>query len=371
MKILSSFLLVSFFSLILLSSCDDDPAKEISKTSRQDMFCFGLDEVPDIDDDGIKAQFLTHKVALPSGLYTVNIKLSTEEDGSKVPLTNLEESSIVISDNNDLQFSAEAGINELGEDFTILSKPVSLEHNLMILIDVSGDVLDNLPEFKSALNSFIDAIFDEVSAEEEGQLQIGLYYFHGDPNIYTLNKFSSNELELKDAVRSLSSDLPVDKSSNLFGSVIESVNLLLNLSAKSSKESVSSTLVVFTDRKEHSNIKTQDELDSAIDSLGLVSPHSQIITIGLGGKIKTEELNNIGRDGYYFAQDMSNLKSEFSKISESVNSDLNSYYSINYCCGRRGGEAEINITINYKGQSTQISACLNANNIKDDCKEIQ
>jgi hypothetical protein len=363
----NKYIFVSLLFLFLISSCDDEVSKPEPKTSRVDMFCGGIDNGPDISDDGLSAKFLTHKVSLPTGLYTVNIKLALDDGENLIPVTDLEESNIIISDNGDVQFSLSDNINEMPEDFTIVSKPTSFEQNLMILIDVSGDVLQNLPEFKSSLNNFIDEIFDEVSPDEEGQLSIGLYYFAGDPEIKVLKEFSSNEIELKEAVRSLSSDLDIDYSSNLFGSVIESVDLLLNLSEKSAEESTSSTLIVFTDRKEYTNIKTKDELDSALDSLKFISPSSQIISIGLGDKIRTEELENIGRDGYYFAEDFFDLENRFSEISESVNSDLNSYYSIMYCSGRRGGEAEINILIDYEGKTSEISTCLNAENIKDDC----
>ena len=355
--------------MFLISSCDDEVSKSEPKTSRKDMFCGGIDVIPEIKENGLSVKFLTHKVSLPTGLYTVNIKLALEDGKNLTPVIDLEESNVIISDNGDVQFSLRDNINEMPEDFAIVSKPISFEQNVMILIDVSGDVLQNLPEFKSSLNNFIDEIFDEVTPDEEGQLRIGLYYFAGDPEIKILKGFSSNEIELKEAVRSLSSDLDIDYSSNLFGSVIKSVNLLLNLTSKSSEESVSSTLIVFTDRREYTNIKTKDELDSALDSLKFISPSSQIISIGLGDRILAEELENIGRDGYNFAEDFDDLESELTKISTSVNSDLNSYYSIMYCSGRRGGEAEIDIIIDYNGKTSEINTCLNAGNIKDDCNE--
>jgi hypothetical protein len=78
-------------------------------------------------------------------------------------------------------------------------------------------------------------------------------------------------------------------------------------------------------------------------------------------------LDALGYSGYFPADDFETLSPVFESIATELNSEVNSYYKLEYCSPRRAGQTEIIIELTKGTNSGRIESCINSDCTPDPC----
>lgn len=222
-------------------------------------------------------------------------------------------------------------ISEFESKQTILNPEVAAVHYTLLLVDLSGSVTQSgaLAQLQPAVQSF---------AERVGQLQqVAVYGFDGSPNIFPIHGFSSGAA-VRGVADRLGSARPRDPSTNLYGAVIEGLQLLDRTMQKSTTPLKFGTLVLFTDGTDRAHRVPRADLDEALAHASV-----NIFVIGVGSEINESELRHIGRTYPYTSRDSSQLAKAFDEIAQRVEAFTRSFYLLSYCSPSRAGEHELTV----------------------------
>ncbi len=206
--------------------------------------------------------------------------------------------------------------------------------NTILILDLSASVTaTSLSELKEAAKSFID----QVQPEDVGEAyRMGIWWFDGENELHLLVDFTQSNAELKAAVDGITTTISSDPSTDLYGAVIKGMAKAEEVLASYEAQDIISavSMVVFTDGTDQAaRYLKQDALDAVNNNNSNVTS----FTIGLGEEIDETVLNQIGRDGSFFAADKAELETIFSEIALLVWGEANSYYLFEYCSPKRDG----------------------------------
>jgi hypothetical protein len=183
---------------------------------------------------------------------------------------------------------------------TILQPEVAAIHYTLLLVDMSGCVVDSgdMPTLIEAASSF---------GERVGPYQkVAVYSFDGSPHLTPVVPFGGN---VRGGVTSLATKRPRDPSTNLNGAVIEGVRLLTQQMERAPVPLRFGTLVVFTDGTDRAHRASPEEVDHALDSAGF-----ETYVIGAGQEVDRSQLSRIGRSGTFASQNPGDVKKGFDEI---------------------------------------------------------
>src|SRR5262245_30357488 len=139
---------------------------------------------------------------------------------------------------------------------TILQPEVVAVHYTLLLVDMSGSVVDSgdMPALIQAASSF---------GERVGPYQkVAVYTFDGSPRLTPLVGFGGN---VRAGVGALASRRPRDPSTNLNGAVIDGVRVLANQMEHAPVPLRFGTLVVFTDGTDRAHRRSAEDVTAALD----------------------------------------------------------------------------------------------------------
>ena len=336
-----------FFIVLVLISCDEDekPAKIYTKSS---MFCTSNDYEPFIQSN-TPVDFLEHSVALPASLYEVTVKVEGK--------TDISEDMIRILDNGELMFSND--VNEIGDDFIVITRPEQLRVNILLLVDISNNFFKNRLDFTSAMNDLVNTVFNTNPEKFQGEVFLSIKFIDGEEDLGVIHDYSKDRDKLKNSIANVTEDKIRDGSTNLNGAIVKGIKELNH------KNTDSNILLLITDGKDRTGIVSDSDLTLEVGKYDGIN----IITMAIGDDVNSELLGNIS-DNYYHAFSYDDIDTETDNISGYLTIDMNSYYTISYCTPRRGGEANIEIYIDEPDVMAEIQACLKASNIEDDCSGL-
>ncbi len=217
----------------------------------------------------------------------------------------------------------------------------------ILLLDLSGSVLNDaeLPNVKSAANSFISRVMPIESDETYGSKEMAIYWFDGEEDVHLLVDFTTDRIALSSGIDSINEDISNDNSTNLNGAVVQGLSIMNSRLTEARLDpniSAAGSLVIFTDGTDQASRVSTKDAQNAVKNAG---KDNAVFTIGLGDEIDEGILEFFGRDGFELAENSFDLNSSFLAVAQKVESESKSFYVLEYCTPKRSG----NHTIELRG----------------------
>ncbi len=240
-------------------------------------------------------------------------------------------------------------------------------NNTLLVLDLSNSVLESsLEELKAASTSFINNVMPSPGTDS---FKMAIYWFDGEDELPLLNDLTSSTAELTAAVDGITADISNDPSTDLYGAVIKSVDIADDLLLKSNQQDVigAASIVLFTDGTDQASRYTKD---AALKAVTQAERNISFFTIGLGGEIDTDILEDIGKTASVFASNKEELEATFTQISQRVSEQANSFYLFEYCTPKRDGSGENNLVIQLTNGGLQgaVQTKFNAKDFTGGCE---
>jgi uncharacterized protein YegL len=238
---------------------------------------------------------------------------------------------------------------------TILNQEVAAEHFTLLLIDMSGSVSesDDVPVIDSASQSF--------AAKVEKYQKVAVYAFDGERRIHTITNFGTGAT-LRAGISRLTRFRARDPSTNLFGAVVQAIDVLEKRIKRSRTPLAFGTLVIFTDGTDRASRVSREELLEAIDRTEV-----DIFAIGVGEEIDEGELSAIGRDGTIMSRDRAAITASFEEAAARVAASSRKYYLLGYCSPARQGTHDVTIATTWDGKRGELTYQFDARGFRPNC----
>jgi von Willebrand factor type A domain len=291
---------------------------------------------------GLKLQLVDHSVHRPSN---VAVYFTVETRGGD-PVANLTPQDFHI-------YEDKQPVSILESKQTILNPEIAAIHYTLLLIDLSGSVVDSgeMPGLIEAASTFGDRV---------GPYQkVAVYTFDGSPNLTQVVPFGGN---VRSGVATLANRRPRDPSTNLNGAVIEGVRVVQQQMEHAPLPLRFGTLVVFTDGTDRAHRASEDDVSRALDGAGF-----DTYVIGAGQEVDSKQLSRIGRSGTFASQNKADVQRGFDEISARIEAASKRYYLLSYCSPSRAGEHEVEIEAHGAGSSGRLGYRFNANGFGPGC----
>ena len=289
---------------------------------------------------GLKLQLVDHSVHRPSN---VAVYFTVETRGGD-PVANLTPQDFRI-------YEDKQPVSILESKQTILNPEVAAIHYTLLLIDLSGSVVDSgeMPGLIQAASTFGDRV---------GPYQkVAVYTFDGSPHLTSVVPFGGN---VRSGVSALATRRPRDPSTNLNGAVIEGVRVLQQQMEHAPLPLRFGTLVVFTDGTDRAHRASEDDVMRSLDGAGF-----DTYVIGAGQEVDSKQLSRIGRSGTFANQ--ADVQRGFDEISARIEAASKRYYLLSYCSPSRAGEHEVEIEANGAGSSGRLGYRFDASGFGPGC----
>ena len=319
---------MSLFGILLLATAACDASNEADDACEDFQTCHVVDP--------LRVTLIEDSTRPPANV-SVLFKVDTDDEK---PVANLTSSDFDIFENRQLVSPFEA-------DLTILPKTGQFQYSIILLLDLSGSILasESLDPLKEAARRFVEALVAPSDDVGYGEIELGIWWFDGRADLDSLVAFEIDPDALKEAVGEINEDMTVDNSTNLYGAVVQGLELAgQRVTALRRKEVVAAgSVVLFTDGTDQANRVSRSD---ALRAVGRAGQDLSVYTIGLGGEIDDETLQAIGVDGFASAANFEELVPKFQEIARLVRNEAGSYYLLEYCSPKRDGNNELGIRVN-------------------------
>jgi len=291
---------------------------------------------------GLKVQLVDHSVHRPSN---VAVYFSVETRNGQ-PVANLTPQDFTI-------YEDKQPVSILESKQTILNPEVAAIHYTLLLVDLSGSVVDSgqMPALIEAASTFGDRV---------GPYQkVAVYTFDGSPHLTPVVQFGGN---VRSGVAALGTRRPRDPSTNLNGAVIEGVRVLNQQMEHAPMPLRFGTLVVFTDGTDRAHRASPEDVTRALDGAGF-----ETYVIGAGQEVDSGQLSRIGRSGTFTSQNKADVQKGFDDISARIEANSKKFYLLSYCSPSRAGDHEVEIEAHGAGSSGRLGYRFSANGFGPNC----
>lgn len=242
------------------------------------------------------------------------------------------------------------------------------DYNIMLLLDLSGSVLgsENLESLKQAANGFVDEVLPQEGTTSAGAIKMEVWWFDGSENIKLLQPATSGRAALTEAINGINADMSSDNSTNLYGAVIQGVEVASQRLSQTRQldEIGSSAVVIFTDGTDQANRASKGQ---AIEAVRNADRDIAFYTIGLGGEIDENVLGDIGKTSFVSAVNIGELLNSFREIGDLINNRANSFYLLEYCSPKRSGNNQLTIEVVKGNLMGSATANFDASNFNGSC----
>lgn len=247
------------------------------------------------------------------------------EDGKGEPVGGMTAEQFEIYEDGEL-------VSVLESQQTILNPEVAASHYTLLLIDMSGSVVDSEDATKVTEAALL------FTSEVESNNKVAIYAFDGEEKIHKISDFTGSEGAAEARANSLAGFQPKDKSTNLNGAIVQGLEVLDEGLEKAKNPLRLGTLVVFTDGTDRASRVSEDEMLDAVKD----TPY-EVFAIGLGAELSEGDLQKIGKSGTALAKDSGEIQTAFESIGERIEKLTRSYYLLSYCSPARAGEHTVTI----------------------------
>lgn len=256
-------------------------------------------------------------------------------------------------------------VSALESQQTILNPEVAASHYTLLLIDMSGSVVDS----DDAATIHEAALL--FTSEVEKNNRVAIYAFDGEEDIHKITDFTASEGAAEARAKSLSGFSPKDKSTNLNGAVVQGLEVLDAGLEKADNPLRIGTLVVFTDGTDRAARVPESEMLTAVNE----TPY-EVFVIGLGAELSEGDLRKIGKSGTALAKDPAEIEAAFETIGERIEQLTRSYYLLSYCSPARAGEHTVTIKAKHapdggREQTGELTTEFDAEGFKPKCDPNQ
>lgn len=311
----------------------------------------------DAENTGLIVTIEDQFVNLPSN---VSVFFRVEDEAGN-GVAGLTESDFTIYENG-------AKISEFEATRKIQPNEQVFDYHITLLLDLSGSVLggENLSGLKSAAKSFIDEVVPAEGSVNAQAVKMEIWWFDGSENIKQLQGTSTSSTTLKAAIDNISSQMSSDNSTNLYGAVIQGINIASQKLSQTRQldEIASSAVVVFTDGTDQANRNTKGQ---ALEAVKNADKDMSIYTIGLGQEIDEGTLRAIGKTSFVSAVNIGELLDKFKEIGDLINGKANSYYLLEYCSPKRNGSNQLTIEANKGALKGSSNTFFDASDFNGSC----
>ncbi|CAN5623227.1 hypothetical protein BH09MYX1_BH09MYX1_47720 [soil metagenome] len=283
--------------------------------------------------------FLACTAACAGGLKLTPIKATNNKPSNVVvyfkvqqtngvPVGGLDADSFKIYEDGEL-------VSKFESKQTILNPAVAASHYTLLLVDLSGSVVDGgaLEVLTEAVTAFTDKI--------EKNQKVAIYAFDGAADLHAIAPFSS--AGAKGAAKTLAGFKPQDPSTNLNCAILSGLRELEKALASADQPLRFGTLVVFPDGTDRARRVPEGDVKKALDD----TPYG-VFAIGLGAEMKESELSRIGRSGTAMAADKAAVVNAFDSIATKIDAATKSFYLLSYCSPARAGKHKVTIEAETK-----------------------
>ena len=290
------------------------------------------------------------------------------QTATREPISGLSASDFVIYEDGDLisEFEAGAQIQPRSERFRSAT---------VLLLDFSASVTQsgNLEPLKDAATSFARTVLPPATSPEFGQAEVAVFWFDGSETIRQLAGFTADPEVVAGAIAGVTPAISNDNSTNLYGAVIEGVDVVQAKVDALQGEGIIAvgSLVTFTDGRDTAGRTTLARAISAVDGAtaeqvnGLATFNG--FTIGLGGEVNAAALMELGPALYAQAGDTAALNAEFARIAGRVRAEANSFYVLEYCSPKRAGTHTLGIRVEARGSAGFLEERFDASRFTGGC----
>jgi len=120
-------------------------------------------------------------------------------------------------------------ITEYESELKIEKAPKEFKIFTLLLLDVSGSITKKiqdkqdpvLEKLKSSANKFVDSI-----KLDSGNKNLAVYAFDGREELLPIVDFTNNGSRIKDEINTINSEITKDESTNLYGAILNGLNIL-------------------------------------------------------------------------------------------------------------------------------------------------
>ncbi len=226
-------------------------------------------------------------------------------------------------------------VSEFESKQTILNPRVAAAHDTLLLVDMSGSVVES-----KHVDDVVGAATQFTQRVEKFQ-KVGVYAFDGSPDLYPIVPFTESESAATGGVARLKTFKPRDPSTNLNGAVVEALRVLKRTLDAETKPLRFGTLVVFTDGTDRAARVSKQDVLAAVKAPEYAA--FDIFAIGVGAEMNDSHLEDIGRTGTIKETDQANMGRAFDQVGARIEGMSARYYLLSYCTPSRKGEHEVRI----------------------------
>ncbi|MFK7747992.1 MAG: hypothetical protein AB8B65_06365 [Kordia sp.] len=275
-----------------------------------------------------------------------NIETLVGESKIKVSFKLTDENNIGVSNQTDSDFNLyetaiSAGETEQLIDPTeaprlIVPNPQNYRYATMIVMDLSGSVIDEIENIKSAATLYVSNLFSEINS---GALEVAIYYFDGREQLQELIGFSTSSQNIIAAISGMNSGLQQDISTNLYGAVVQSCNRMqakkLEIQNDPNTNIWSSSMVIFSDGQNQDFFNDRNDMNTSINA---TLDNTGFYVIGAGNNVDARVIADIGRNGQFLIDDYSQLTTGLNSVLDVIRREANSNYELEICTAKSGTE---------------------------------
>lgn len=246
------------------------------------------------------------------------------------------------------RFESQQQIRSRGEKLRLYS---------LVLLDLSGSMLrsGDYPKLRSAADAYLDRL---LAADPQAH-RVGIAVFDGRQELTHIVPFTSDRAALAaglDALEvrecSASADCAgfadrrtcagwrcVDDSTNLNGAVIAGLDAVdAALMAAQDIPHRQGALVVFTDGTDQAARVSHDAAEEAVEG-----GSAHVYTVGFGGEIDPSALQDLGKSGFFSADNAEALSVAFGQVADRLTAIARRYYVLEYCSPKRSGKHSLEV----------------------------
>jgi len=280
-----------------------------------------------------------------------NIQTLVNESKIKISFKLTDENNIGIANQTDSDFNlyeralidgeTEQLIDPSEAPRLIVPNPQNYRYATMIVMDLSGSVIDEIENIKSAATLYVSNLFSEINS---GALEVAIYYFDGREQLQELINFSTSSQDIIAAIGSMNAGLQQDISTNLYGAVVQSCTIMQAKKAAIQNDPNTniwaSSMVFFSDGQNQDFFNNRNDMNTSINA---TLDNTGFYVIGAGNNVDPRVITDIGRNGQFLIDDYSQLNTGLNSVLDVIRKEANSNYELEICTAKSGTEVSFRL----------------------------
>ena len=208
----------------------------------------------------------------------------------------------------------------------LLPVKYAVDRYLLVLVDLSGPLVDS--EYLSTLQDAVASLAERV----EKDVRLGLSGFDGEGIVPFVPFLPSGDTDLKAGLATMRKFRPRSRNIDLWGTFINSLDLMDQVTRQSTVPHQHATLILVTDRRDKAGRHSQQDALTRVQKSG-----ADVFVVGIGDGINREELEPLGKTGALFADEPRDLQKPFVELADRLEARMGQDYLFSYCSPQKGG----------------------------------